>query len=643
MLLSLVAALALAALPLASASSELTGSRYHPVPDSAHRHLVGPYDLDPAVDCAMRNLTYAFSLTLLPARAPLVDVFDALRLAIDCNQTRPAGAAFASAAPAPALPATRDFAATYYVDAAVGVDDDQRSGGASQPYATPAFAVAQARKGARPAQVFLTDAAPFFLASPLVLTSEDDGLLLAGAPVSATLPVLSAGAPLGGLSWASLGPAPGSGANGTPVMTVWSANISAGAPANARVRLPFDQLFAPGAGGDVRAGRRATRARFPNGNPELEQQPNGWTKAANWHRPWPAADDRVQQDPLHSPLARKACAGVEAPCEAGGRGGGDGGRIFCCFYWGANATVANFSTGSFWGTTGSPGGGTYATPGGMDAGNDTLPRMAAWTGVDEAIVHAFHGLYWGSWTWQLKEVDAATGAISFARGGWQEGRGAGAGDYLYYENLRSELDWAGEWFVDAPSQTLFYVANGTDAPPSDGWIASVHDNVVSVLGDGGVPARGIEIAGLAFMHTATTFMEPFQVPSGGDMSYHDGGALRFHTTEGCAVRGSLFKNLGGSGVMIKDYNLDTAVADNEFLFVGEHAVCSMGRGDRQDQLDGDVPTRSVVTGNYAHEFGLYVKQTGFYYQGVSMNATISGNVFFNGPRAGININDGELQ
>jgi len=45
------------------------------------------------------------------------------------------------------------------------------------------------------------------------------------------------------------------------------------------------------------------------------------------------------------------------------------------------------------------------------------------------------------------------------------------------------------------------VANGTDAPPSDGWVASQLDNVVSVLGDAGVPARGVQISGLAFMHT----------------------------------------------------------------------------------------------------------------------------------------------
>ena len=179
------------------------------------------------------------------------------------------------------------------------------------------------------------------------------------------------------------------------------------------------------------------------------------------------------------------------------------------------------------------------------------------------------------------------------------------------------------------------MANGTDAPPSDGWVASQLDNVVSVLGDAGVPARGVQISGLAFMHTKvslrsrlrahacailrtqpnpeqcaqTTFMEPFEVPSGGDMSYHDGGAVRFHTTEGCSVSNSLFKNLGGTGVMIRNYNRDTVVDSNEFLFIGEHAICSTGRGDRQDQLDGDVPTRNRISYNLAHEFGLYVKQT----------------------------------
>ena len=423
----------------AGASSELTGSRYHPVPDIAHRHLVGPHGLDAAADCAMRNLTWQFAQTLLPARAPLVDAFDALRLAIDCNLTRPQAAAFAAPSPAvmrggaaaaaTATPGGRAFAATYFVDAVSGVDDDQRSGNASAPFLTPAFAVAQARKGARPAQVLLTASAPFYLAAPLVLTSEDEGLSLAADPAAASMPVLSAGAPLSGLAWTSVGPAPGSGVNGTPVMTIWAANVTA---SNKNVALPFDQLYLGGAAAG--GGRRATRARFPNGNPELEQVPNGYTKANatnGWH-PAPPFDEAslVQQNPLHTPLVRKACSLAKTPCEPGGDcGGGPPWAIFCCFFWGWNATAVNFTTGSFWATQGGPpGGGTAQMPGGLNAGPDTIPRLAAWTGVSEAIVHAFHDSYWGDWAWQLQDVNAESGSISFSRGGWQEARGSGGGD-----------------------------------------------------------------------------------------------------------------------------------------------------------------------------------------------------------------------
>ena len=626
-------------LACASASSDLTGrDAYHPLPDAAHTHLVGPHSLDMAVDCAMRNLTWMYAQAVQPARAPAVDVFDALRLAVDCNQTRPQPQPRPRPRPLAPAAGAGAAAATYYVDAAVGADDDQRSGGADQPFKTPAFAVARARVGAQPAAVLLTDAAPFYLAAPLVLGPGDGALTIAAAPGVASAPILSAGAPLAGLVWSRVGPAPGSGVNGTPVATVWAANISASG-----ARLPFDQLFAPA--GEV-GGRRATRARWPNGNPELDQVPNGYTKANatnGWKPPPPYPNNLVQQNPLHTPLVRKACAAAKSPCEPGGDSGdGPPWAIFCCFFWGWNATAVNFTSGSFWASNpGPPGGGTAQMPGGMLAGPDTLPRMASWVpDTKGAILHAFHGSYWGDYAWLLQDIDAQSGDIAFARGGWQEARGTGKGDYLYFENLRAELDWAGEWYVDALSATLYYVANGTLAPPADGWVASQHDNVVSVLGDAGVPARGVTLSGLTFMHTSTTYLEPFTVPSGGDMSFHDGGAVRFHGTEGCAVRSSLFKNLGGSGAAISGYNADALVDDNEFLFIGEHAIFAMGlTGDRQNNLDGDVPTRTTVTNNRASEFGLYVKQTGFFYQGVSLNSTISQNVFFNGPRAGINISE----
>ena len=51
-------------------------------------------------------------------------------------------------------------------------------------------------------------------------------------------------------------------------------------------------------------------------------------------------------------------------------------------------------------------------------------------------------------------------------------------------------------------------------------------------------------------------------------------------------------------------------------------------------------TGTLVDGNQASELGVYTKQAGFYYHAQSIAATVTRNVFFNIPRAGININDG---
>ena len=59
-----------------------------------------------------------------------------------------------------------------------------------------------------------------------------------------------------------------------------------------------------------------------------------------------------------------------------------------------------------------------------------------------------------------------------------------------------------------------------------------------------------------------------------------------------------------------------------------------------DGTDGNHPRYTTVVGNVAREVGLYEKQSSFYVQAKTAQSYISGNVFFNGPRAGINSNDG---
>merc|ERR1712100_588837 len=59
-----------------------------------------------------------------------------------------------------------------------------------------------------------------------------------------------------------------------------------------------------------------------------------------------------------------------------------------------------------------------------------------------------------------------------------------------------------------------------------------------------------------------------------------------------------------------------------------------------DGTDGNHPRYNQILRNSAREVGLYEKQSSFFVQAKTAQSTISGNVFFNGPRAGINFNDG---
>jgi hypothetical protein len=604
-----------------------------------HRNLVGPHDLDAAVDCAMRNLTWSYAQHLLPARSPLVDAFDALRLDVDCNMTRPEAAPprapFYAAAPrrggsgSPSVLRTvLPSAGAFYADPVGG--SDTGAGTEADPFRTVGRALAATRAAGGAGQIVLRDGS-FQLSAPVTLGVADSGLVISAFP--GEVPVLSGGYELPLLTWTLVGPAPLLPNSSAPNnATIWSASLS-GAP---ELTLPFKSLWLNG--------RRATRARYPNGNPEHDVAPVGYTRANSWLAPPPFPDDLVQHNPSLNTEPRAACA-PDACTKGGPQGIGPPWAIFCCNFWGYNATAVNFTKGSFWATQpGPPGGGTAQMPGGLIAGNDTLPRIPAWIaagGVSDTIVHAFHDLYWGDWAWQVQSVNATDGTTAFARGGWQEARGSGKGDALYYENVRAELDDAGEWFVDAQSEALLYVANGTAPPPNDGWVAGQLMNLVSALGSPAAPVANVVLAGLTFEHTEPTFLEPFTVPSGGDMSYHDGGAVRFAGTRNCSVEGSLFVNLGGSGVAISGFNRDARVEDSEFLWLGEHAVFSMGTsGDVFDNSDGlGVVVGTTVRGVLCHEVGLYVKQSGCVYIAMTANASLTGNVFFNGPRAAINLND----
>jgi len=111
--------------------------------------------------------------------------------------------------------------------------------------------------------------------------------------------------------------------------------------------------------------------------------------------------------------------------------------------------------------------------------------------------------------------------------------------------------------------------------------------------------------------------------------------------------------------MISGFNRNATVSNSDFAYIGGNAIASWGYTNETatdpgrpgialagypaagvDGTDGEHPRYTTVSGCSAREVGLYEKQSSFYIQAKTAQATIVGNVFFNGPRAGINANDG---
>ena len=240
------------------------------------------------------------------------------------------------------------------------------------------------------------------------------------------------------------------------------------------------------------------------------------------------------------------------------------------------------------------------------------------------------------------------------QGGWQGGRGwqingtSGAiypNPSFYVENIREELDAPNEWFFDAKASKLYLVLNDTSAnsggPPTETYIASQHKELIGIRGSMSQPIQDITIRGIGFRDSAKTFMEPWGVPSGGDWALYRGGAIFVEGAENITVEKNLFKRVDGNGVFLSGYTRDVVIDANEFVWIGDCAMAGWGYTTMDgDGTAGEQPRRTTISNNVAHELGVFQLQSSMWFQAKCAETTITNNIFYNGPRAGINFNDG---
>merc|ERR1712054_649714 len=260
----------------------------------------------------------------------------------------------------------------------------------------------------------------------------------------------------------------------------------------------------------------------------------------------------------------------------------------------------------------------------------------------------------------VSHYDASNNNFSFGRGGNQGARGENSGGDFFIENVMEELDNPGEFFYDKRAGKLYLFYNGTGAPPADAkFVVPQKQVLVNASGTQWKPVKGIKLQGLKFSASAATYMMPHGVPSAGDWALDRYGAAFLQGTESAVFEGCTFTRLDGNALMVSGYNRNATADGCDFSYLGGNAVAAWGYTNETatdpgrpgitldnfpkagvDGTDGEHPRYTTVTGCTAREVGLYEKQSSFFVQAKTAQSVIKGNVMFNGPRAGINTNDG---
>ena len=558
-------------------------------------------------DCKMKQLALDYARKIQPFRTKeqFQQVADALNGAdesqkcnVSVNMLDDGGQKPPSFSSVP-----KNMVSMFYVDAKKG--SDSNSGTMSSPFGTIAKAINASRSVGQPSTIILREGT-FYITDTIQLGPKDSGLTIMNYQSEE---VWISGAKRITTKW-------------TPVSTSGGKNIYMADISSEGLREILGLRV---------NGKRGIRARYPNADPELgfgsEVRANSWLKPTLPTQP-------VKEINPSEPYR------------------GSGG-MFQMYQLGIGGPCENFyPPAGYWCGSKTEGGGafTYTIPSGMVADRSKLPNQP-YKNATGAIVQTWRPAHWASWMFEVGKYDEKTSTFEFSKGGFQGARGNKNGDVLYIENVMEELDYPNEWYYDSRAGMLYFFYNATSGtPPSEDTVfeAVQLKSIVIAQGSQESPVKDLSIMGVNFKDTAYTYMDPHGMPSGGDWGLERTGVLYFEGTVNTIVDSCIFQRLDGNAIMLSGYNRNATIQKNEFVWIGSSAIAQWGYttgvdgvlGMGWDGIDGNQPRFSRILYNFVHELGIWEKQSSFYFQAKSCQNLIMGNIFFNGPRAGINFNDG---
>jgi hypothetical protein len=234
-----------------------------------------------------------------------------------------------------------------------------------------------------------------YLTTPLVLTEMDSGISWTSLPNETA--VLSGGAPVDGLEWTThsgktmVATLPSS-VNASEVDQLYAVGTSTSSRSRSRSRSRSSRN---GGGGMRRGGpagddaQRLVRARYPNGDSEVDRMPENYDKLGGG----------VSSSPewLHAGNMSVRFPGFSRNASIYPWFGHSNDKRWALDYHTENSS-SNFARGSsFWqasvGTAAKYNASTFS------------PRVALWKNVGDIVLHVIHYDWWGNWQWKLKSIN----------------------------------------------------------------------------------------------------------------------------------------------------------------------------------------------------------------------------------------------
>ena len=435
----------------------------------------------------------------------------------------------------------------------------------------------------------------------------------------------------------------------------------------------FASLFAPN--------KRLIRARYPNGDPELDQwgyrSPGKYKysiradEVVEWHRPPPGEVPDFQFVDLSRPPPGVPVKNDSAQTDFNSYASGSGG--VCADLWGSQAD-------SYWCSNASSGGwaevdreravtGQLQIPVGMtynrtsDLGqrlDSNSKRYPA--GLVGGVIHCWHSQ---SWAMHMFEISQHTqGEFKFVPGGGRQGArnwcrcdqctyaAHWCGQYLnppvddkrliggtwLIENVLSELDMPGEFFFNTESKLLYVYPNSTQQDPSG--LKQLRFAVLERLVHIEDGAKDVSFSGIGFRETALTYVRgEYSPPSGGDWSIHRDGAIFIENATNISISDCIFQRLDGNALFVSKRTTEISILNSVFEWIGESTVVLWGDIDGYDGTGKVFPMDTLIQGNIFRELGIFQKQSSAVAHNKAVRTTIQYNIMYNMARAAVNFND----